>query len=272
MAEPDLIDAYVASLRRHVRSRSDVEDVVAEVEDHLRQTATVISSGGIPERAAQREALTRFGDPRIINQAFAATPSGGIVMPTRFSRLAGATAFVAAGLWVGAAVLWSLSSGLFAPFSEERFVIAMVAISAATLASVVVVAGILARSGWPSETVLAFLFGGGAFLVLTVMPWTWPITGLLLGAAFLVVVLLSIRMTGRRLRLQWALVAAWPLGFLVFGVLTAAELGPVDEWGDYPLANGVGFAVAAGLMVVGLTAIGSWLVAERSVQPRVAVA
>ena len=39
MPEPDLIDSYLGELRRSLRTRPDVDDVVAEVQDHLREAA-----------------------------------------------------------------------------------------------------------------------------------------------------------------------------------------------------------------------------------------
>src|SRR5690349_424903 len=152
MAESDLIDGYLADLRRQIRWRGDVDDVIDEVEDHLRETAANLSAAGVDEREAQRRTLVRFGDPAIIHRVFSTSPSGGVVMPTAFTRTAGAVAFLAAPLWIAAAVLKWWESGLFAPWSHDRFVAYSVVAASATLLALIVMLGMLARVGWPRPT------------------------------------------------------------------------------------------------------------------------
>lgn len=94
MAEHDLIDVYLDELRRHLRRRRDVDDVLAEVEDHLREVVTGHVGSGMDPRTAERHALGQFGSAELVSRAFAATMRGGIAMPTMVTRLAGLAAMI----------------------------------------------------------------------------------------------------------------------------------------------------------------------------------
>ena len=107
MAEYVLIDGYVDTLRTRVRWRRDVDDLVAEVEDHLYSTVERLEATGTDTQLAQRKTLDRFGDPDLMADAFASTPRGGIAVPTKFSKTAGTAAIVASALWVvSIAIFW----------------------------------------------------------------------------------------------------------------------------------------------------------------------
>lgn len=264
MAESDLIDGYVANLRGRLRRRPDADDVLDEVRDHLREAVAGLRAAGVDEAEAQRRVLCRFGDPELIGRVLSAPTSGGVVMPSTFTRSAGAVAILATGLWAAAAVLKWWESGLFAPWDQQRYVVFSVIVAAASIASVVVMAGVLARAGWPSPTTpIAFVLAAGALVGLIGVPWMWPVLGLLLGGAYLITLVAAARTTGRRGLLAWASAAAWPAGFLTFALLSAIGVGPVDEYGGYPLSLALGFTVAAAGMVVGSLDIGRWLVTER---------
>lgn len=278
MAESDLIDGYLADLRRQIRWRGDVDDVIDEVEDHLRETAANLTAAGVDEREAQRRTLVRFGDPAIIHRVFSTSPSGGVVMPTAFTRTAGAVAFLAAPLWIAATVLKWWESGLFAPWSQDRFVAYSVVAASATLLALIVMLGMLARVGWPRPTSGVAI--GLALLGLIGMAgvtWMWPVLGLFLGPAFLLTTLAVTRAVERFGRLTWAAPIGWFAGFMVFALLSGVGLGPVDEYGGFPMAEAVGFSVVAAGMVIGMLDVGRWLVTEHGTEPvtdpsRVAVA
>ncbi len=107
MAEYVLIDGYVDTLRTRVRWRRDVDDLVAEVEDHLYSTVERFEATGTDSQLAQRKTLERFGDPDLVADAFASTPRGGIAVPTKFTRFAGLAAIFASVSWAAAvAVYW----------------------------------------------------------------------------------------------------------------------------------------------------------------------
>ncbi len=268
MAESDLIDQYVADLRRQIRWRVDVEDVIDEVQDHLRETASALCEGGVDEADAQRRTLSRFGDPDIIHRVFSVPPSGGVVMTTAFTRTAGAVAVVAAGLWVAAAVLKWWESGLFGPWTHDRFVVYSLVVAAAVTASLVVLIGLLARIGWPSPTTAISIGLAAVFVVASFgMAWMWPVFGLFLGTAFLLTTVAVGRTIGRHGWLQWAPAGAFPAGALVFVLVSSMGWGPVDEYGGYPVADAAGFSLAALGMVIGMLDVGRWLITERVSDP-----
>ncbi len=74
MAEYALIDGYLDAFRTQVRWRRDVEDLVAEVGDHLYSTVERFEARGTDPRLAQRQTLDRFGDPDLMR-------SGAIFAP-----------------------------------------------------------------------------------------------------------------------------------------------------------------------------------------------
>ena len=110
MAEYVLIDGYVDTLRTRVRWRRDVDDLVAEVEDHLYSTVERFEARGTDSQLAQRKTLDRFGDPDLMADSFASTPRGVISVPTKFTKTAGLSALLASFLLVPSAVT------LFFPF------------------------------------------------------------------------------------------------------------------------------------------------------------
>ncbi len=92
MAESVLIDGYLDTMRTRVRWRRDVDDLVAEVEDHLYSTVERFEARGTEAQLAQRHTLERFGDPDLMADAYASTPRGGIAVPTTFTKTAGLVA------------------------------------------------------------------------------------------------------------------------------------------------------------------------------------
>ena len=100
MARHALIDRYVDTMRDRIRWRRDLDDLVSEIEDHLYSSVELLLATGVDADAAQRTTLDRFGDPEVLAVAYASTPSGGIAMPTRTTRLYGTIAAIAATLWI----------------------------------------------------------------------------------------------------------------------------------------------------------------------------
>jgi hypothetical protein len=54
MAQPQLIDRYLIALQRSLGQTPDASDILAEVEDHLRETATTDWTPLVPRRAPSR--------------------------------------------------------------------------------------------------------------------------------------------------------------------------------------------------------------------------
>ena len=79
MANYALIDGYLESMRSSIRWRRDLDDVIAEIDDHLISATERIEARGANRLDAQRRTLDQFGDPKVLAVAFASTPTGGIV-------------------------------------------------------------------------------------------------------------------------------------------------------------------------------------------------
>ena len=109
MAEYAVIDRYLSELEREVRWIRDAEDIIEEVTDHLLEAVAVHTRRGLDRIAAQKRALTEFGDPTLVGRAFASTRSGGITMPTEFTRRSGVALVVSSFLWLAALgfIYWS---------------------------------------------------------------------------------------------------------------------------------------------------------------------
>lgn len=270
MPEPDLIDRYLSELRRTMSSRRDVDDVLAEVEDHLREAAERLSSDGWPPSDAQRCIVERFGESAMVARAFAANSTGGIVMPSAITRISGAVALVTAALWCLVAALNWWASELYAPFTEERWMFVMGVVFAALLGTVLVAVGMVIRLGRRDLVPLVALAGVLGAMGFTATAWMWPVWGLLIGGGCLLVLVRWRGSVGVRLA-DWALVAAWPAGLGAVVALSFLKAGPIDEYGDYPAAVVVGLAVAAVLMTVGLVSVGGRMIGEKSADAAPAV-
>jgi hypothetical protein len=104
MASHDLIESYVDELRKRLGSGVDTDPLVAEVHDHLEQSAASLVTDGLSVDEANRLAVRRFGDPTEIARQLLKHQIG---TATAFTRAAGAVA-------VGGAVLFLVA---FAPMT-----------------------------------------------------------------------------------------------------------------------------------------------------------
>ena len=73
MTSGDPIQQYLHQLRTSLRSR-DAERIVAEAEDHLRETITAGLAAGLTEREAQEAAISSFGSVRAVVRAHVTRP------------------------------------------------------------------------------------------------------------------------------------------------------------------------------------------------------
>jgi len=105
MATDSLIDQYLIAFGARVKGRRDSADLVAEVEDHLRSSAERLETLGIDPHVAEKRALARFGEPRLVASLVTSVPSKGSTMALFFSRHLASLAAVAAILWIVAGVI-----------------------------------------------------------------------------------------------------------------------------------------------------------------------
>lgn len=249
--------------------RRDDDELVDEISDHLHEAAERLLSNGTEHRAAQEQSLAQFGDPVVVARAFATTSSGGIAMPTQFTRTAGSTALIAAAFWalmaltgfVGGTEL--IFDGQLAPY-----VLWAVVSGIAGILSVVSLAGLLVRCGGlrgavPAAALAVATIGA---VMLGITTWAWVVWTALLAIATGLTVWRMHTSGTRREPGDWVAVAAWPIGIAVFVLLTQIGLGPVDYYGDYPVANAAGLTVGALLFAVGLGRLGRWLRSEEPVE------
>lgn len=190
-------------------------------------------------------------------------------MPTAFTRSVGVAALVTAALWCLAAAAKWWETELFAPWTQQRFMVFSAVLVAAVLGTVLVVLGMLVRIGRRDLVPLAAVFGVLGIAAFAVTAWMWPVWALGFGVAFLLMMRRWRAAVGGR-PADWALVAAWPVAFGVVLALSMLEVGPVDDYGDYPAASAAGFAVGAVLMAIGLVSTGTRMISEkyvREVQP-----
>lgn len=258
MAEPDLIAEYVTALRASLRAHPDVDDVAAEVDDHLRCAAHRLQVQGVEAATAHRDVLARFGDATLVANAFASTATGGTAMPTRLTRTAGTFALLASIAWLAVAPAALIGAG--SADWERHYVTLAVTVFAASTCTTVALFGFLRRAG--STGVLAAIAMTLAILgtvVLGVATWAW-----LLGVGFLTIAsaiaVLRMRRAGVGTPLaHLLLVAAWPVGAAVAVVLEPLQVGPIDSYGNAYLGQLIGLATGGLLYASGLSMSGRWL-------------
>ena len=256
----DAIGDCLRDLRRALRWRSDVDDLMAELEDHLRETAERLVDRGADPHAAPGLAVQRLGDRDRVARSFADNPSGRLAVPTRLTRAAGSVALLAAGLWVLAGLLSPLATDLFVPWSEDRYLLFSGAVVLAALATLIAVSGLLVRAGagprHAAAAVVVLATGVAAFFVAT---WLWQIGAAL--TAFGAMLALS-RARAHRLRPPGlvGLVVGAPLSVVAY-LLDRFDTGPADG----AVASLAGFLLVALAHVLALGRLGSWLRAETAV-------
>lgn len=271
MASYQLINAYLLGLRRRLAWRPDVDEVMAELEDHLLSSIEQLIEGGTGIESAQQLALDRFGDANTVATTFAATSGGGLAMPTTFTRRAGVAALVAAGLWAVFAATWLIedftnpSQQSFGGASRALNLLAMVSLMAAGALTAVLVIGLNRRHGGlgPLGAIGLVFVGLGVVASLVfwfVMGWS------ALFATGMLLVALAVR--SRRLAPAAATAAfgaAWTVGALIWPLLHTLEVGTRDQWGNYPVATQTAIIAGVSILVPGLVGLGRWLSTETPV-------
>ena len=259
MAEYVLIDGYVDTLRTRVRWRRDVDDLVAEVEDHLYSTVERFEARGTDSQLAQRKTLDRFGDPDLMADAFASTPRGGIAVPTKFTKTAGLFAIVASVLWVVSIAIFWLGQGSDGNTGYFIWSISVVAAGALTLVATV---GLRRRLGGLGGLGMAGMIILGVGVVVSFITWATMLWMAVEGVGMLLITLAAwpIRLAPRPATIAYG--SGMLLGAITFGVLTALKVGTPDSFGDYPVAWDVGFIIGIVIVAAGLLGIGLWLRGE----------
>jgi hypothetical protein len=261
MSSHDMIDSYLVELRAALQGHPHVDDLVAEAADHLVECTGRLESTGHDRSTAQALALERYGDPSVVARAFA--KAGGIAMPTKTARVAGAAALWAAAGWLGlavgvfpylATVMWFSDDG----WSGAWVLMVSLAGASTTAGTLVLLHGLLLRGAgsYSGTAYLSMGLGIAALVLLTLVTWAWPFGVVPLAIAFALAVRrvnASFAGTGSA---DWLLAIGWPVGCALYLVLETLGFGPVAEFGNYPWANAAGFLVGAVLFSAGLVRIG----------------
>ena len=148
MAADSLIDAYVSAFDRRVRSRRDRQDLVDEVADHLHSASERLESLGIDRETAQRRALARFGEPRLVASLLTAVPSRGSIVSLFFARRLGLMLDLATVLWFCAFVTtwFGLGGADGENWSVWRYLLSEAFITFAVLATTAALVGLNIRA------------------------------------------------------------------------------------------------------------------------------
>jgi HAAS len=268
----DLIDEYVRTLRSEVGRRPDVDEIIAEAEDHLYSTAERFAADGADWLGAQQSALERFGEPRLVARAFATIRSTRPAMPTPATRDAGRFAFVSAILWlvtVGgwwAAALIDPVGEVDSPGSVMAYVMGAIALIGATLLLFLTMTGLAVRHGSLGRLGAIGLVSAAVAVVGSLLAWVFTVWASLLLVATLLV---SVAMLRRQIAPRIPTITFG--GGLLVGALAWMALrlrvGVVDLsglWGDW-FENLAGLTIGIAILVIGLVGLGRWLRSEEPV-------
>jgi hypothetical protein len=147
MAADGLIADYLAVIESRLRTRRDRDDLLDEVADHLHSAAERLEALGIDRDTAERRALARFGEPRLVASLLVSVPSKGKTVPLFFSRYLGLLSAVAAVVWAAAAMVsfygYTALSGSWTP---ERYLLSAAMVGAACLVTAAVLVGLNVRA------------------------------------------------------------------------------------------------------------------------------
>ena len=261
MARYTLIEGYLDTMRTNIRWRRDLDDLVCEMEDHLYSAVEFMVSRGVEPEAAQRTTLTRFGEPDVLTAVYASTDSGGLAVPTTFTKRAGTFALLSAGFWLAGAL-----SHLFMTINSEEWQPAYMALSAFILVGGVL--GLLAMIGMNKRvgglgTVGMIGLGIAAFGVFTsLVAWAVFLWMTVQGVGYLVFGYAVLRRDITP-RLPTLFVSGgFIVGSIAFVVMNILKVGWRDSYGDYPLAWTIGAVLGIAILALGFIGWGTWLRSE----------
>lgn len=171
-ATPDLIAGYLAELCAGLRlPAAEAELIVAEAEDHLRETAAVGLAIGMTEREAQEAAISSFGPVRTVVRAHRRRRvTAGAVAMAAWKLTALLTATVGAGGLAGMGIVaFLLRSVPGGPPPIPPVEIVYAALAAGGL--VLLATRRLARRGAPARDLLPPGVTAGCFLLASALLW-----------------------------------------------------------------------------------------------------
>jgi hypothetical protein len=276
MADYVLIDGYLESVRSSIRWCRDLDDVIAEIEDHLLSATERFEARGTERMAAQQRTLDQFGDPKVLAVAFASTPTGGITVPTTFTNSAGLFGIVSSVLWIIGLIAIAISAGLpdatgvdptqfVANGQTLFFMLGSMSLLVAGALMIVAMIGVYRRHGSLGILGVAGLGITGLGVATLLVAWAFALWMTLVGLGVLVFAIALLRrdLAPRFSTVLWG--GGMALGAFTWYVLRWMEVGEPDQWGDYPLAVAFALPIGVVIMAIGLAGIGRWLRGEQPV-------
>lgn len=267
MADYALIDDYLKRVRALVLWRRDVDDLVAELEDHLYSAVEQSEAHGTGTELAQQNTLERFGDAGELATAFASTPRGGLAIPTRFTKDAGGAALMSVAallLALGGFGLSSLFPDRAAGTDPDQFVlngqtvawiVATLALLGAGSLMIVAMVGLYRRHGGLGALGMLGLGVTALGVATTIFSWAFGVwfTLIAIGAVLFAVAILRRDIAPR----LWTMVfgAGLAIGAVVWHAIRWLEVGSAT-------ANIFGVTIGALLMLAGFIGLGLWLRSE----------
>ncbi|HUG75652.1 MAG TPA: permease prefix domain 1-containing protein [Acidimicrobiia bacterium] len=267
MADHAMIDAYLGSLRREMGRIAQAEAILDEVTDHLLEAVAANLRSGLDGPEAEARVLSEFGDPRLVGRALASTTTGGIAVPTNFTRRSGVFLIVSSALWLASfAFLYASDvadrSGPWEGTPQNLFLAAQSLLIAAAATLFVGVVGLVRRHGGMMGIAgrVATLL---AILLVLAAPVAWA-TGLwsTILAALGLALLIGVGKATLAPRAAGTMIA---IGAVATSALFWWFEVRMDPGSDALFGGWVVLAlfVAFGLMSTGLATVGLWLRSER---------
>lgn len=182
-------------------------------------------------------------------------------MPTWNTTRAGFFALMSAGLWLAAATIYIVDSAadVFSDWNQFDYLLYSVIVLAAGVLGLFATIGIRKRCGGLGAIGMIGLVLIGLGVVASIIAWAFPLWMGLQGVGYL---LFGFAMLRRGIAPKWSTLlvsSGFLVGVVTYAVLTLAEVGPTDSYGDYPVAWTTGATVAMGLVSLGLIGWGVWL-------------
>jgi hypothetical protein len=266
MARYALIDGYLNTMRSEIRWRRDLDDLVSEMEDHLYSTVERLLATGIEPKAAQRDTLERFGEPKVLAAVYASNNTGGIAVPTRNTIRAGTFALAAAALWLIAAAVVIMDWGFLNEDNWQMgYILFSVTVLTAGVLGVLAAVGVSKRLGGLGATGMIGLVITSVGVLASVIAWAVYLWMGLQGIGLLV---FGIAVLRSGIAPKWSTMfvsSGFLVGLITWIVADAAKFGDLDEWGDYPDALWAALIVGVVIVAIGLIGWGIWLRNEEPV-------
>lgn len=276
-----VIESYLESLKHRLRWHRNSEDTVAEMRDHLYSTVESLERDGMDTESAQREAVRRVGDPRLVALELATTSRGTLAIPIRFTRNIGVIAMIGALAWTaalhawwtaaligrptGVHMVWSASTPGYEVYQAAgiMFLVAMIALLV-TMAGLHKRHGGLGILGWVGMIIVFYAVQIATVTESSAMVFqAWGIV------TTLGTLLFAIALYRRNLVPRAALIPFSVGGLIGTAVWVTLRLlaGPHREWGgllaQYWTINLSAVTIGVVLLVVGMIRIGVWLRREQ---------